>query len=165
MTFSITGSQIFFANFVIFARNERKTGYRFTVPTNSVMYYYLIGSIFSPIFRVRTCSYSICIKVSPPDFRHTLAVIGSSPASVVLAVCGRSCCRPPVSLSLTWKSTWRPSTGSRRNLFQVCVKMFYAELKSSCCCWAFVITRFLKQTCYNFVTRRVRLGLCEKVQN
>ena len=36
VTFSITGSQIFFANFVIFARNERKTGYRFTVPTTSL---------------------------------------------------------------------------------------------------------------------------------
>ena len=29
VTFSITGSQIFFANFVIFARNERKTGLPF----------------------------------------------------------------------------------------------------------------------------------------
>ena len=31
MMFSITDSQIFFANFVIFARNEQKTAYRFTV--------------------------------------------------------------------------------------------------------------------------------------
>ena len=36
VTFSITGSQIFFANFVIFARNERKTGYQFTVPTTTL---------------------------------------------------------------------------------------------------------------------------------
>ena len=34
--FSITGSQIFFANIVIFARNEGKTGYRFTVPTTTI---------------------------------------------------------------------------------------------------------------------------------
>ena len=32
VTFSITGSQIFFKIF----RNERKTGYRFTVPTTNV---------------------------------------------------------------------------------------------------------------------------------
>ena len=31
MTFSITGSEIFFANFIIFVRNERKTAYRFIV--------------------------------------------------------------------------------------------------------------------------------------
>ena len=31
ITFSITGSQIFFANFAIFVRNERKTPYRFIV--------------------------------------------------------------------------------------------------------------------------------------
>ena len=33
MTFSITGSQIFFANLVIFATNKRKTSYRFIVHT------------------------------------------------------------------------------------------------------------------------------------
>ena len=37
MTFSITGSQIFFVNFVIFVRNERKTAYLFIVHNN--MYY------------------------------------------------------------------------------------------------------------------------------
>ena len=30
-----TGSQIFFANFVFLGRNERKTSYRFTVPTTT----------------------------------------------------------------------------------------------------------------------------------
>ena len=39
MTFSITGSQIFFANFVIFARNERKTAYQFIVNTTNISTY------------------------------------------------------------------------------------------------------------------------------
>ena len=46
VTFSITGSQIFFANFVIFARNEQKTGYRFTIPTTRYM----------DMLRLRNCS-------------------------------------------------------------------------------------------------------------
>ena len=36
MTFSITGSQIFFTNFVIFARNERKTAYQFIVHNTNI---------------------------------------------------------------------------------------------------------------------------------
>ena len=36
MTFSLTGSQIFFANFVIFVRNERKTAYRFIVHNTKI---------------------------------------------------------------------------------------------------------------------------------
>ena len=35
MMFSITGSEKFFANFVIFARNKRKTAYRFIVHNTS----------------------------------------------------------------------------------------------------------------------------------
>ena len=56
VTFSITGSQIFFANFVNFARNKGKTGYRFTVPTTNKCYENLIicmsvlvlNSLFDP---------------------------------------------------------------------------------------------------------------------
>ena len=36
MTFSITSSQIFFANFVIFVKNEQKTAYRFIVHNTSM---------------------------------------------------------------------------------------------------------------------------------
>ena len=35
MMFSITGSQIFFANFVIFVRNEQKTAYQFIIHNTS----------------------------------------------------------------------------------------------------------------------------------
>ena len=42
VSFSITSSQVFFANFVIFARNERKTGYRFTVPTTTIHILYTV---------------------------------------------------------------------------------------------------------------------------
>ena len=41
MTFSITGSQIFLADFVIFTKSERKTAYRFIVHTTSCKCIYL----------------------------------------------------------------------------------------------------------------------------
>ena len=37
MMFSITGSQIFFVNFVIFARNKQKTSYQFIVHTTTYL--------------------------------------------------------------------------------------------------------------------------------
>ena len=58
MTFSITGSQIFFANFVIFARNKRKTAYRFIVD-NAMLYRRFV---FGPVQRwlLVTASCIIC---------------------------------------------------------------------------------------------------------
>ena len=36
MTFSITGSQIFLADFVIFTKSEQKTAYQFIVHTTNI---------------------------------------------------------------------------------------------------------------------------------
>ena len=63
MTFSIAGSQIFFANFVIFARNERKNAYRFIVHNTTG---------WCVIFLLRQAWISLLRLPKPNDKRKTV---------------------------------------------------------------------------------------------
>ena len=52
MKFLITGSQKFFANFVIYTKNERKTTYRFIVHTTIIFEYAVnIFLLFTSLYR------------------------------------------------------------------------------------------------------------------
>ena len=57
MTFSITGSQIFFAEFVIYTKNERKTSYRFIIQTTIIW-----GELISAAFSDESIKHFLCFS-------------------------------------------------------------------------------------------------------